>query len=213
MTPSAPSLVVTERHGLADDLERLGPDAPTVLPGWQAQDLLEHLIIREQRPDLGIGANLPVPALSERAERALEERRSAPWSEQVEAFRSGPQRFSPVRPMDAVMNTGEYYVHHEDLLRAQPEWEPRELDGAAERELWGLVRRMSRMLLRLPVDITLVSPQGGTRIRTRRSEGSVQVHGPASELLLWAFGRDQAQVRLEGSEDALAALADGNRGF
>ncbi|MBA2322678.1 MAG: maleylpyruvate isomerase N-terminal domain-containing protein [Pseudonocardiales bacterium] len=39
-----------ERAALCDRFERTGPDAPTVLPGWRAADLLAHLLVRERQP-------------------------------------------------------------------------------------------------------------------------------------------------------------------
>lgn len=213
-TSDSHTLVQRERESLADDFVSFGPDAPTVLEEWTAADLLDHLIVREYRPHLALGAMAPVTAISDRAERALEDLRETTWSHKVEVFRSGPARFSPVRPIDQLVNTGEYFVHHEDLLRARPGWEPRELDDASERELWALLKRMSRVLVRTDVDVTLVSPLGGLRVRARHSEGSVRVHGPASELLLWAFGRDRvARVDVVGEVEAIGILRRGDRGF
>ena len=61
----ANSLVAAERASLADDFVSFGPDAPTILDGWDAQDLLEHLIIREHRPDLLVGSQVPVGAVTD----------------------------------------------------------------------------------------------------------------------------------------------------
>lgn len=211
---SSHTLVRSEREGISDDLLSFGPDAPTVLDEWTAADLLDHLIIREYRPHLALGAMSPVSAISDRAERAIEELRETTWVEKIELFRAGPARFSPVRPIDQLVNTGEYFVHHEDLLRAKPGWEPRDLGEPAERELWALLKRMARVLVRADVDVTLVSPMGGLRVKARRSEGSVRVHGPASELLLWAFGRDRvARVEVVGEVEAIGVLRRGDRGF
>ena len=65
----APSLVVSERAALADDLVSFGPDAPTILDDWNAQDLLEHLILRERRPDLLVGPHIPLPAIAQWTEK------------------------------------------------------------------------------------------------------------------------------------------------
>lgn len=207
-------LVVSERAALADDLVSFGPDAPTILDGWNAQDLLEHLILRERRPDLLVGPRVPVPAIAEWTEKERAKLLEKDWAEQVAMFRTGPGRLSPVRGLDGLMNTGEYFVHHEDLRRARPGWEPRPLPESAERELWGVLRRMARLLVRTGVDVTLVSPLGGLRLPGKRDQGSVRVHGPASELLLWAFGRDRvARVRIEGEPEAVTALNRGERGI
>ena len=63
----------SERQQLCDELERLGPDAPTLCEGWATRDLAAHLYLRERRPDLGIGAY--VPPLAGRLER--EQRKQA----------------------------------------------------------------------------------------------------------------------------------------
>ena len=39
------SIAQDERAGLAADLSRLGPDAPTLCKGWTARDLLTHLLL------------------------------------------------------------------------------------------------------------------------------------------------------------------------
>lgn len=210
----APSLVVSERAALADDLVSFGPDAPTILDDWNAQDLLEHLILRERRPDLLVGPHVPLPAVAQWTEKERAKLLEKDWTEQVGIFRNGPGRFSPVRGLDGLLNTGEYFVHHEDLRRARPGWEPRPLPESSERELWSVLRRMAKLLVRTGVDVTLVSPLGGLRLPGTREQGPVRVHGPASELLLWAFGRDRvARVRIEGEPEAVTALHRGERGI
>ena len=44
------SLAQSERAGLAGDLDRLGPDAPTLDKGWTTNDLLTHMLLRENDP-------------------------------------------------------------------------------------------------------------------------------------------------------------------
>lgn len=209
----AQSVVASERASLSDDLISFGPDAPTILEDWSAQDLLEHLVLRERRPDLLVGPRVPVQAVSDWAEQERAKLLEKDWAEQVEIFRRGPGRFSPVRGLDALLNTGEYFVHHEDLRRARPGWEPRPLPEQTERELWSVLRRMAKLLVRTEADLTLVSPQGGLRLPAKQTHGSVRVHGPASELLLWAFGRDRvARVSVEGEPEAITVLSRGERG-
>lgn len=213
------TLVQHERRTLADDLISYGPDAPTILEGWDASDLLEHLLVREGRQDLMVGPKLPIAPLARAAERSLEKLRETPWSEQVARFRAGPPRLSPMRPLNSVANTVEYFVHHEDLRRARPGWEARALSPAHESELWSRLRTMARMLVRAEVDVTLVSTHGGIRIpaKTRRgadATGAVRVHGAPGELLLWAYGRDQVtDLEVEGDPQSLLALRRSRRGF
>jgi uncharacterized protein (TIGR03085 family) len=212
-TDSMP-LVRHERAALADDLVSFGPDAPTVIDEWDAAALLEHLILRESRQDLMIGPALPIGPLADRSYAALRRLQERTWAERVQMFRSGPPRFSPMRLADPLVNTVEYLVHHEDLRRARPGWEPRELTPEQDRELWKHLRLMARMLVRADVDVTLVSALGGIRVGAKDPIGSVRVHGTPTELVLWAFGRDRvARVRLEGDPEALLVLRRGDRGF
>lgn len=207
------TLSARERAGLADDLDRLGPDAPTVLPGWDAHDMLLHLLLREGAPQLIGLAHVPGP-IGAWGRSRIEHLDELPWSERVERFRSGPPALSPLRWMDSFANTSENLIHHEDLLRAQPGWEPRTFSADDQSEIFGILRRMAPMLVRTPVSLLLVSSFGGIRLGARHADtGSVRVHGDPLELLLWAFGRDCAQVRIDGSEFAKRALSQGRRGF
>ncbi|WP_058233989.1 TIGR03085 family metal-binding protein [Devriesea agamarum] len=207
------SLSRLERTRLADALLVLGPKAPTLCAGWCADDLLEHLVLRERRPDLLLASVLPLsPAqkIAREHHRRWEER---PWVERVEVFRGGPQRFSPVRLMDPLMNTLEYYIHHEDLLRAQPTWHARPLSEQSQKELWNALGGAGRLLVSADVDVILVSAYGGIRA-SRGQQGSVRVYGLPCELVLWAFGRqDVADVWVEGDPRAIEALKQGRQGF
>ena len=128
-----PHLAQRERRSLADLLLRVGPDAPTLCEGWTAADLAAHLVIRERRPDAGLG--LVVPFL---AGHTRETSRTAsvtggvrgPGGRGPRRARPFPLRFSFI---DEPMNTAEFFIHHEDVRRAQPGWEPRELDPELER--------------------------------------------------------------------------------
>ena len=43
-------------------------------------------------------------------------------------------------PVERLANTMEYFVHHEDLRRAQPGWEPRGLARRDQSRLWAALR-------------------------------------------------------------------------
>jgi len=205
-----------EREALADDLVGFGPDAPTILDGWSAAELLEHLLVREHGVLAAAAARSPLAPLRRRGQEALASFAELTWAQQVAIFRAGHRRLSPLHAADRAMNTVEYLVHHEDLRRARPGWEPRALPEADDREVWKHLGLMSRLLIRAGVDVVLVGPSGGLRVPARggESHGSVRVHGAPTELLLWAFGRDRvARVRLEGEADALLALREADRGF
>ncbi|MGP9536997.1 TIGR03085 family metal-binding protein [Brachybacterium sp. AOP43-C2-M15] len=202
-----------EREDLARTFLALGPAAPTILPGWDAADLLQHLLLRESAPHVMIGRRLP-GALGGRSRARLDELRAEPWSEQVERVRRGPGPLSPAGRIDALSGQAEQLIHHEDLRRAQDGWEPRRLGTGAAEGAWRAVGLMAPLAMSVQADVTLVSPLGGRRQRSRRSRGGLRVHGEPLELLLWVSGRDEvARVRIHGDEPALQALREGRRGL
>ena len=192
-----------ERSCLCDLFERLGPDAPTLCEGWSTRDLAAHLYIREARPDAAAGILLR--PLAPRTERVQAEAAGRPWGELVGAVRSGPP--SLLRPVDEAMNTVEYFVHHEDVRRAQPDWEPRQLDPAMEDSLWRRLRTVGRLMFRRAgVTVELAAP-GHTPVRVGSGTDTVRVGGAPSELVLFGFGRGaHARVELDGPPDATERL-------
>lgn len=196
-----------ERQALSDLLLERGPQAPTLCAGWTTADLAAHLIVRETRPDAAAGILVsPLAAYTERVRRQV--LASAPYPDLVARFRKGPPSWSPISlsPVDAAMNTVEYFVHHEDVRRATEGWEPRELPADAEEQLWRRLRMARLVLRRLPVEITFADTSGRTQ-RITKGGPRVRVHGEPSELTLWALGRkDAARVRLTGEAEAIDAL-------
>lgn len=206
---TAVSFADAERAYLCDLLERLGPDAPTLCAGWTSTDLAAHLVTREARPDAGPGMVLPL--LAAWTARVQQGYRRREYSELVSRIRKGPPLLSPfsVPGVAALADTFEYFVHHEDLRRAQAGWEPRELDGDVEDLLWSRLARQGRLMFRrAPVGVILGRPDG--QVHTARAGGRrVRIIGQPSELTLYAFGRrDHARVQLEGDAQALSELKD-----
>jgi len=204
----AVSFADAERAYLAEALERLGPDAPTLCDGWATRDLAIHLVVRERRPDAGPGMILP--AFSSWTDKVMAARRQEPYPELVAKVRTGPPGWSPfaVPGMAGLVNPMEYFVHHEDVRRAQPGWEPRELDSDVEDLIWARLGRQARVMFRkAPVGVTLRREDSGAEAVAKASTPVVTVTGPPGELLLYAFGRrSAARVRLEGDPGAVARL-------
>lgn len=196
-----------ERRLLCDLLARIGPAAPTLCQGWTTGDLAAHLVTRERRPDAGPGLMVPLLAgHTERVQRRIT--KDHPFPRLVELLREGPPAWSPfgIPGVDAAANTVEFFVHHEDVLRAQPGWEPRELPAALEDQLWRRLTVSRFTLRRLPVEITLAEPDGRAR-RVTKGGRHARVHGRPSELTLWATGRkDVARVKLTGEAEAVNVL-------
>jgi uncharacterized protein (TIGR03085 family) len=197
-----------ERTALCRLLDEVGPDAPTLCEGWTTYDLAAHLVARERRPDAGPG--LLVRQFSAWTERVrLGEKRRA-YPEVVDLVRGGPPAWSPMGlpVVEPVVNTVEYFVHHEDVRRAQDGWEPRELPRGLQEMLWRQLRARSRMFFRrVPVGVVLRRPDGVTA-PARSGTPEVQLVGQPGELTLYAYGRrDHARVTVEGDEGAVKTLA------
>ncbi|MFB7216077.1 TIGR03085 family metal-binding protein [Streptomyces sp. NPDC056255] len=196
-----------ERLLLADLLEAAGPEAPTLCHGWTTRDLAAHVVVRERRPDAAGGILLG--ALRNRLERVQAEFAAKPYEELIQLIRTGPPRFSPyaVKQVDEAANTVEFYIHAEDVRRAQPDWSRRELDPVFADVLWARAERTARILgRRSPVGLVLRRPDGQTAV-AHKGTPVVTVTGEPGELLLFAFGRqDAAAVGLEGDKEAVDRL-------
>lgn len=211
------TLARRERHALCDTALALGPDAPTLCGGWTARDLVAHLLVRES--SLVGAAGIAVPPLAGLTERAMARASRAPFPDMVAKLRD--PGFTPYRlpGVERLANTLEYFVHHEDLRRAQPGWEPRELAVADEDELWRLIKGAARLASRkadVPVEIRRavwddLPPESAT---VRKGADPAVVTGRPSELVLFFFGRSQLRgVTFEGPPDTVARLQESERGF
>ena len=133
---------------MCDLLDQLGPDRPTLCGDWTTRDLLAHLLVRERRPDASLG--IVVPMFSGRTEAAMKHVAEQSFTENVNTFRTGPPIWTPwaIPVLGDRANLFEFYVHHEDIRRAQPEWEPRPTEQRREDALWGALTMMGRLLFR-----------------------------------------------------------------
>ncbi|MER7641061.1 MULTISPECIES: TIGR03085 family metal-binding protein [unclassified Streptomyces] len=196
-----------ERLLLADLLETAGPDAPTLCEGWQTRDLAAHVVVRERRADAAGG--IMIKQLAPRLERVMTEFTAKPYEELIQLIRTGPPRFSPfqLKQLDEASNTVEFYVHTEDVRRAQEGWTPRELDPVFQDALWSRLERMARLMGRTaPTGLVLRRPDGQTAV-AHKGAPVVTVTGEPSELLMFAHGRQSvAKVELDGDENAIAKL-------
>ncbi|MFF8018261.1 TIGR03085 family metal-binding protein [Streptomyces sp. NPDC007929] len=196
-----------ERLLLADLLETAGPDAPTLCEGWTTRDLAAHVVVRERRPDAAGG--ILIKQLAPRLEKVMAEYTDKPYEELIQLIRTGPPRFSPfsLKPVDEASNIIEFYVHTEDVRRAQSDWSPRDLDPVFQDALWSRLERGARLMGRgVPTGLVLRRPDGQTAV-AHRGTPVVTVTGEPSELVLFTYGRQSAaKVELDGDENAIAKL-------
>jgi len=196
-----------ERLLLADLLEAAGPQAPTLCDGWTARDLAAHVVVRERRMDAAGGIVLGV--LRNRLERVQAEFAAKPYEELIQLIRTGPPRVSPfgLKQLDEAANTVEFYIHAEDVRRAQPDWSQRELDPVFADVLWSRTEKTARLMgRRSPVGLVLRRPDGRTAV-AHKGIPVVTVTGEPGELLLFSAGRqDAARVDIDGDKDAVTRV-------
>lgn len=203
------SLDVRERREMCDLLDELGPAVPTLIDGWSAHDLAAHLVLREH--DLVAGPCLVLPGpcqrFAERRRTGLAQRKDFLWL--VVRIRSGPPiGFFRIGWVRALANLNEFFVHHEDVRRANGRG-PRSLTPDMDAALWRNVRRgshyLSRRLDRCGLEIEWVGT--GERMTVQRGEPAARLSGAPGELLLYFFGRKTAaQVEVSGPPEAIAAV-------
>lgn len=200
------SVARRERAALSDLLEELGPDAPTLCGGWSTRDLAAHLIQREGDPS---AVGIVVGPLSGWTEHRRTATARKDYQGLVDRVRSGPPPWSPLRlsALDKAVNTVEYFVHLEDVRRAQPGWEPRTLDPRHDAALWQALTSRARLFLRrAEVGVVLLTPDG-RRLEARSGTPSVTVVGEPAELLMYVHGRtDHALVDIQGEPDTVATF-------
>ncbi len=203
-----------ERTALCDTALQVGEDQPTLCDGWDVKDLVVHLLVREGSPAAAGIVLSPLAGLTDAVSRRVGRRDFAVL---VEKLRSGPPRLSPyaVPQLDSVLNTLEFFVHHEDIRRAQPAWSARDLGDEAEKLLWTMIRTGGKGLTRgTPVGVTIENATTGSRAVLNGGSPSVVVRGLPSEVTLFVFGRKpQADVELLGDEADVARLSDTSLGI
>ncbi len=200
--PAVSRFAPTERDALADLLVELGPDAQTLCTGWTTRDLAAHLVVRGTRADAAAG--IAIPALAGHARKVQEKVAAQDWIALVTKARRRPA-WAIVG--DEAVNQVEYFVHHEDVRRAQPDWEPRELPAEFSTSLWGRVRFQGRLALRkIPAKIEVTAPGFGSFMGGKGGPAA-QLVGPPQELMLFLMGRQEhARVDVTGPTEIVNQL-------
>ena len=188
-----PPLDERERLELCDLSLELGPDAPTLCEGWTTADLAAHLVLREhfhRWTDTRMAREKAkgLPALVERLRRGAP---LVPWR---------------VPGLRTLLNGMEYFIHHEDVRRANGRsrrTDRPDLDELSWRMTGFTGRRLARRIR--PYGLELLTPDG--KQRRFGSGATAIIKGEATELVLFLSGRrSAAEVTLEGPTEALVAL-------
>ncbi|MDH6247820.1 TIGR03085 family metal-binding protein [Mycobacterium sp. OTB74] len=206
-----------ERIALCDLFDQLGSDAPTLIEGWTAHDLAAHLVLRERDPIAGPCMVLPgtFERFAERRRARLAASRDFTWL--VTRIRSGPPPgFFRIGWVRSLANVNEFFVHHEDVRRANGLGPRVTLTPDFEAALWHNVHRGSRYLSRRLQGIGLEIAWAGTdqRVTVRNADPAARLSGSPGELLLYLFGRQEAaEVEVHGSASAVAIIHDTHFGM
>jgi len=200
-----PTVAREERALLADLLAEVGPDQPTLCAGWTTRDLAAHVVLRERRPLAALG--IAIGPLAGYTRHVQADVARTPWPELVDTLRHPSPLL--VGPTDKVINTTELFVHHEDVRRARAGWQPRPADARREATMWRFLRQRASYLFRDGSGgLRLELPDGRAHV-VRRGEPVTTLRGPATELVLYGYGRrDHARVEVAAPDEP----ADGPKG-
>ena len=193
-------------------LKRSFTKVANVKPPASRSDSSEKFVVaqgfRGRDPLAAPGLVLPGPParLAERRTAAIVEHREFGWI--VDRLRSGPPvgffRLGWVRDFPSL---NEFFVHHEDVRRANGLGSREDLPADLQVALWRNVERGSRYLSRRVRGIGVDIIWGTQRCRARPGDPVAELSGAPGELLLYLFGRQTAaRVDVLGPPEAVAAV-------
>ncbi|WP_183093400.1 TIGR03085 family metal-binding protein [Nocardioides stalactiti] len=206
------SFARAERARLCDLALATGPDAPTLCGDWKVRDLVAHLVVREHSP---LSAGIVIAPLAGVTEKATERAAAKDFEKQVAKVRRARNPMGAVAAVDKALNTAEYFVHHEDIRRAGPTWEPRVLTAEEQDSLWKILRMSGKGLVR-PAGVPVVARRADTGQETTLKPGAdpAVVVGLPSELVLFVYGRRQTHgLEFSGPEATVARLREAKLGI
>lgn len=200
------SFAKRERSAICQTLRKLGPDQPTLCQGWSTKDLLVHLIVRENRPDAAVG--LFIPFLSTYTDSVSKKYSEKSFEDLIMIFENGPKSPSPfsLPKVDELANTFEFLVHHEDILRAQDNYQPRKLSEEDAKFVWSRFTKSAVFFMRkIKVGVVAKTDQGIYTLK--RGNDVVTISGNLIDLVMFAFGRkNTTEINFEGNPTAVEKL-------
>ena len=202
--------IIEERARLVETLEFVGPEAPTLVEGWSAQELARHLAAQDRLRGvpalvarrLVVATQLRLTAVYLDRPVALALVNSGPrsWAGCLQRLRQPPPRAVTGASVGPI-TLWEHVVHHEDLRRA----------SSVRRTAWPDLTAVidwllayNRRRLNGP-GVRLVDADSSSAWSSRPSP-AVTVTGPPSELVLWLSGRPWAEVQVDGAADDVSGL-------
>lgn len=201
-----------EREQLCDAALAMGASAPTLCGEWDVRHLVAHLLVRER--SLTGAPGIVVKPLAGLHDRAIERTAREDLPTLVGKLRSA-RGFLTLPGIDPLANTLEFFVHHEDIRRAQPNWRPRDLDDRTSAALWKAISVSGKGLVRpAGVPVVIRNADTGQTSVLRRGASQVTVTGQPSELVLFLFGRKQTYgLEFDGPPASVARLREASLGI
>jgi len=213
LPPLRSSYARMERQAFCETARSVGPNAPTLCGDWDTKDLICHLLVRESSL-LGV-PGIAISALSGLTDREMARLKKQPFERLVERLRKHRLTFYALPPVDAAFNTLEFFVHHEDVRRAQRGWRRRTLPAEALDTLWQALRFQGPALVR-PAGVPVVARRTDTDETTTLMPGRdpVELSGPVTEIVFYLYGRDQVrELKFDGPEEKVAKVRRASFGF
>ena len=190
--------VKAQRQFTIELLKELKPEQwkyKTLCKGWSVEDLAAHLVTRERNIIGGMG--LVVPGLHRLHDKRIAEVTTHSHEYIIEKLEKYPSH------MPASLNTAEFWVHNEDLLRGELEMS-RAVPSKQENEiLWSALKGFAKVRKRLMndlgnVDLINTDTKEKLQIRFNKKPETTTITGLSGELLLYFYGRRSvAKVKTE----------------
>lgn len=222
-----------QRESLCDLLQSLNEQqwqAETLCGGWDAGDVVAHMLVREREP--WASAGLMIPPLAALHASRMEVRKQAGRERLIRQLRSGPPKLATMGIVGRVQ-VGEDYIHTEDIRRgaaaaiegtADLTADDGTGDAGIDELLWQAIGRFALTTLGGVRGRGVLAMTDGGRTRAYRVGGpvplpardgraDVTINGTAGELLLYTTGRTAADVHVHGDQTLIDALQASRRGI
>ncbi|MDO5735108.1 MAG: TIGR03085 family metal-binding protein [Propionibacteriaceae bacterium] len=202
------TLAQRQRAQLLDLFAELGPFAPTLCEGWKTQDLAAHLYIREHKPRALPGMGMArFSDLTDRIQ--MESLHKHGFLGLVDKLRK-PSLL--MRPLDAVVNGAEYFIHHMDVLRANGR--DQEISAKDEDSLRTPIKMFAGKTAKAYGDRVVVDTLDGKKLELGQGTRTVHLVGKPSEVLLFLAGRtEHANVEVIGEPENVKKFTESAGGI
>ena len=191
------------REFLCDALAAVEPTAPTLCEGWDAHELAVHIWVLQHDPLSWPG--VMIPALAGATRRRAELIRGR-WSHGalVARLRREPGSLACM-PLDRWEGhghaLGEYYIHTQDVLRANGLPRPTQ-STESEDALWVRARKAGGLMWDRNRGAVRFTAPHQPAFTVGRGTPATHVDGLPSEVILWLYGRgDAADVKVTTPSD------------